>query len=128
MRGTVTTLTLEDAEALIEDCSAVRAAAPVQGGKLQVKYENLATNTTITGTTADIMTIRKLKVERGSFFSEEENLGSRRVAVLGLTVARNLFEQSGPVGETIRIGKVPFEVIGVLEAKGSDLNGADQDD
>ena len=128
VRGTVTTLTIEDAEALNEECPAVRAVAPVQGGKLQVKYENLATNTTITGTTVDILTIRKLKVERGSFFGDEENSGSRRVAVLGPTVVRNLFERSGPVGETIRIGKVPFEVIGVLEAKGSDLNGIDQDD
>jgi len=128
VRGTVTTLTLEDAEALIEECPAVRAAAAVQGGKLQVKYENLATNTATTGTTADILSIRKLKVERGSFFGEEDIIGSRRVAVLGRTVVKNLFEKSEPVGETIRIGKVQFEVIGVLEAKGSDLNGVDQDD
>lgn len=128
VRGTVTTLTLEDAEALIEECPAVRAAAPAQSAKLQVKYENLATNTTITGTTEDILKIRKLEVERGSFFSEEDTIGSRRVAVLGRTVVRNLFEEFEPVGETIRIGKVPFEVIGVLGAKGSDLNGVDQDD
>jgi len=128
VRGTATTLTLEDAEALSEECPAVRAAAPVQGGKLQVKYENLATNTSATGTTADILSIRKLKVERGLFFGEEDILGSRRVAVLGRTVVKNLFEKSDPVGETIRIGKVHFEVIGVLETKGSDLNGVDQDD
>jgi putative ABC transport system permease protein len=128
VRGTVTTLTLEDAGALIEECPAVRAAAPVQSAKLQVKYESLATNTAITGTTADILKIRKLEVERGSFFGEEDNIGSRRVAVVGRTVVRNLFEESEPVGETIRIGKVPFEVIGVLGAKGSDLNGVDQDD
>lgn len=128
VRGTVTTLTLEDAEALIEECPAVRAAAPVQSAKLQVKYESLATNTTITGTTEDILKIRKLEVERGSFFEEEDNIGSRRVAVVGRTVVRNLFEEFEPVGETIRIGKVPFEVIGVLGAKGSDLNGVDQDD
>jgi len=128
VRGTVTTLTLEDAEALIEESPAVRAAAPAQSAKLQVKYESLATNTTITGTTADILKIRKLQVEQGSFFGEEDNIGSRRVAVVGRTVVRNLFEESEPVGETIRIGKVPFEVIGVLAAKGSDLNGVDQDD
>jgi putative ABC transport system permease protein len=128
VRGTVTTLTLEDAAALNGECPSVRSAAPVQSGKLPVKYESLTTNTTITGTTADILTIRKLKVARGAFFGEEENVGSRRVAVLGLTVVQNLFERSGPIGETIRIGKIPFEVIGVLEAKGSDLNGVDQDD
>lgn len=126
--GTVTTLTREDAEALIEECPAVRAATPVQGGKLPVKYKNLAANTTTTGTTADILTIRKLKVVRGSFFGDEDIIGSRRVAVLGRTVVENLFEKSEPVGETIRIGKVQFEVVGVLEAKGSDLNGVDQDD
>jgi len=128
VRGIVTTLTLEDAEALVEECPAVRAATPVQSGKLQVKYENFATNTTTTGTTADILSIRKLEVERGSFFGEEDMIGSRRVAVLGRTVVKNLFEKSEPVGEIIRIGKVQFEVIGVLAPKGSDLNGADQDD
>ena len=128
VRGTATTLTLEDAEALSEECPAVRAAAPVQGGKLQVKYENLATNTSATGTTADILSIRKLKVERGLFFGEEDIVGSRRMAVLGRTVVKNLFEKSEPVGETILIGKVMFEVIGVLATKGSDLNGVDQDD
>jgi len=128
IRGTVTTLSVEDAKALLEECPAVRATAPVQSKKMQVKYGNLSTNTTVVGTTADFQTIRNFKPDRGSFFSEEENIASRRVAVLGQSVVKNLFEGDDPIYETIRIGKVPFEVIGVMEAKGLDLNGVDQDD
>ena len=128
IRGTVTTLTLEDVEAIGRECSAVNAAAPLQSKKMQVKYGNLSTNTTVVGTTAEFQKVRNFHVAIGAFFTDEENLASRRAAVLGHTVVKNLFEGSNPVGETIRVGKVTFEVIGVMESKGVDLNGADQDD
>jgi len=128
IRGTVTTLTLEDVEAVGRECSAVSAAAPLQSKKMQVKYGNLSTNTTVVGTTAAFQKVRNFHVATGAFFTDEENLASRRAAVLGHTVVKNLFEGSNPVGESIRVGKVTFEVIGVMESKGVDLNGADQDD
>ena len=128
IRGTVTTLTVEDAEALVKECSAVKSAAPVQSRKIQVKYDNLSTNTTVVGTTPEFQTVRNFWAAEGTFFSGEENLASRRVAVLGATVVSNLFAGHNPVGETIRIGKVPFEVVGVMQSKGTDLNGTDQDD
>lgn len=128
VRGTVTTLTLEDLDAISRESPAVRAAAPVQSQKLQVKHGNLATSTTVVGTTTEFQAVRNFHVARGAFFSQEENLASRRAAVLGQSVVRNLFEGLDPVGEIIRIGKVPFEVIGVMESKGVDLNGLDQDD
>jgi len=128
IRGTVTTLTVEDAEAIAQDCSAVKFAAPLQSKKLQVKYENSSSNTTVVGTTPDFQEVRNFNVASGAFFTDEENTASRRIAVLGKTVVDNLFYGHDPIGETIRIGKVPFEVIGVMESKGTDLSGSDQDD
>ena len=127
IRGGVTTLTLADGDAIARDCSAVKFVAPVQSRKIQVKYSNLSTNTTVVGTTAEFQKVRNLRVATGVFFTDEENLASRRAAVLGRSVVTNLFEGSNPLGETIHIGKVPFEVIGVMESKGVDLNGIDQD-
>ena len=128
IRGTATTLTLEDAEAILRECPSVRAAAPVQSRKTQVKFGNLSTNTTILGTTPDYPAIRGFQVERGTFFTDEENRAGRRVAVLGRTVVLNLFEGDDPIGETVRVGRVAFEVIGVMGPKGVDLNAVDQDD
>jgi len=128
IRGTVTTLTLEDVEAVGRECSDVNSAAPLQSKKMQVKFGNLSTNTTVVGTTTEFRKVRNFHVATGAFFTDEENLASRRAAVLGRSVVKNLFEGSNPVGETIRIGKVTFEVIGVMELKGVDLNGFDQDD
>lgn len=128
IRGVVTTLTLQDAVALQKECSLIKLSAPVQSRKMQVKYGNLSTNTTIVGTTSEFQEIRNFRAVKGSFFSDEENSASRRIAVLGQSVVKNVFGSDDPVGETIRIGKVPFEVIGVMESKGVDLNGVDQDD
>jgi len=128
VRGIVTTLKIEDAEALEERSSVIRFAVPVQSQKIQVKYGNLSTSTTIVGTTPAFTMVRNFKIKKGYFFSEEENRASRRVAVLGQTVVNNLFNGANPVGESIRIGKIPFEIIGVMESKGVDLNGFDQDD
>lgn len=126
--GTVTSLILRDVEMLASECPDVKMAAPVQTKKMQVKWENLSTNTTITGTTSDYQVIRNFQVEKGIFFMEDEDKAYLRVAVLGQTVVNNLFGGRNPVGETIRIGRIPFSVIGVMESKGTDLNGVDQDD
>lgn len=128
IRGSATTLTLQDAEAILHECPSVRAAAPSQSRKMQIKFGNLSTFTTILGTTPEYPAIRGFRVERGSFFTEEENTAGRRVAVLGRTVVLNLFEGDDPVGETVRVGRVAFEVIGVMGPKGVDLNAVDQDD
>ena len=128
IRGTVTTLILADVDAIARECSAVKVAAPVQSRKIQVKFGNLSTNTTVAGTTPEFQKVRNFCVASGAFFTEEENLASRRAAVIGQSVVNNLFEGRNPIGETIRIGRVPFEVIGVMESKGVDLNGVDQDD
>jgi len=126
--GNVTTLTLKDAATLAEEARYVKNLAPAQGRKMLVKYDALSTNTTITGTTESVMPVRGLTVDRGRFFSDEDDRALQRVAVLGQTVAKNLFANRNPVGEEVRINRVSFEVIGLLAEKGQDLNGADQDD
>jgi len=124
----VTTLELKDADAVLNGSSYVTSCAPAQVKKLQVKYGSLATKTTVVGTDPALMTIVNHSLAEGRFFDNAEDNGMRRVAVLGPTIVNNLFEHTNPIGEVIRIGKVPFEVIGVLAPKGLDMNGADQDD
>jgi len=126
--GTVTTLTVQDAKLMAENCPAVKFAVPVQSKKMQVKWGNLSTNTTITGTTPDYRQVRNFYSEAGEFFTEDDDKASVRNAVLGKTVVKNLFGTSDPVGEKILIGRITFNVIGVMESKGVDLNGVDQDD
>jgi putative ABC transport system permease protein len=126
--GNVTTLTVQDAQALGEGLENVRLAAPVQSLKLPVKWRELSTQTTVVGTTPDYLAAKNARVETGRGFEEEELRGALRVAVLGPSVVGNLFGDSPPVGESIRINKIPFEVVGVLEARGLDAVGQDQDD
>ena len=126
--GNVTTLTMRDLKAITGEAQNIKAAAPAQGKKMLVKYEAVNTTTSIIGTTEAIIPVRDLSISNGRFFTEDEDKTSQRVAVIGETVTRNLFENRDPVGESVRIGKVYFEVIGVLGKKGTDLVGADQDD
>ncbi len=128
VRGTYSTLTMQDVQAIIRECPAVESAAPVQSKNIQVKYGNFSTNTTIIGTTPNFQIVRNFYTNQGSFFTEIDNTANRRVAVLGHAVVDNLFENYEPIGETIQIGKIPFEVIGIMESKGVDINGMDQDD
>jgi len=124
----VTTLELKDADFIAEGVSSLKYIAPAQVKKLQVKYGDLSTKTNIVGTTSDIVEIQNNSLSEGRFFDEDEDKGLRRVAVIGKTVVENIFDQQDPLGKIIYIGKVPFEIIGVLSPKGLDLYGADQDD
>jgi putative ABC transport system permease protein len=124
----VTTLELKDADSILNEAESVKNVAPAQTKKLQVKFENLSTKTNIVGTTPDITDVQNYTLVQGRFFDEDEDKGLRRVAIVGQTVVENIFEKQDPIGKIIRIGKVPFEVIGVLSSKGLDVNGMDQDD
>ncbi len=125
---TVTTLYARDAEAIADNVSGVKFAAPAQIKKLPVKYGNLNTKTSVIGSTADIFSIQDQAVAKGRFFDEDEDNGLRRIAVIGQTVVDNIFNREDPLGKVVYIGKVPFEVIGVYSPKGLDLYGTDQDD
>jgi putative ABC transport system permease protein len=126
--GNAQTLTEDDAKALVHDAPAVQAAAPVSRGGAQVVYGNNNWGTQIVGTTPDYLSIRDLQMEEGQPFTNADVDAAAKVALLGKTVADNLFNGEDPVGKVIRIKKVPFTVSGVLVAKGQSPTGQDQDD
>jgi putative ABC transport system permease protein len=126
--GLANTLTPADARAILDQIARIERAAPSMDDNLQVKYGTLATRTTVRATTPEFESIRNFRTIRGRYFTEEEDRARLRVAVLGSRVVETLFASIDPVGETVRIGRVPFEVIGVLESKGASLNsGSDED-
>jgi putative ABC transport system permease protein len=126
--GQVSTLKLKDARAIEDEVSSVEKSAPAVEKSASVKYGNLTTKTSVTGTDSDFFAIKNFKLESGRLFNDEEVSGSKRVAVLGKTVAVNLFENKSPLGKVIRVNKIPFMVIGVLQPKGVDPLGEDEDD
>jgi putative ABC transport system permease protein len=126
--GNVTTLDLRDARAISEECPAIARVAPIQNRKLAVKYGTGTTNTSVVGTSADFPAVREFRSIVGRFFDTDEVQGAQRVAVVGQTVLTNLGVGRTLVGETLRINNVPFEVIGILEPKGVNYAGIDEDD
>ena len=118
--GTLATLTLEDAEAIADpvNCPDVAAVAPQQQRNLQIVYRNRNTNASVVGTTPEFAFVRNAEPAQGLFFDDQEASSSARVAVLGAQIAMDLFDEESPVGQTIRIARVPFRVIGVLEEQG----------
>ena len=126
--GNAVTLTQDDARAIGLECPAVGAAAPTSRGAAQVVYGNSNWATSIQGTTPDYLIIRDQGVESGEPFTMQDVDSAAKVALIGKTVADNLFGGADPVGQIIRIKNVPFTVAGVLQAKGQSPGGQDQDD
>jgi putative ABC transport system permease protein len=121
-------LTLEDAERLKEQGFMLSAVSPVIDTRTQAISGEGNWRTFIFGVNTDYPVIRDWAVSSGVFFSESDIRAMRKVAVLGKTVADNLFPGSDPVGQQVQLRHVPFKVIGVLAAKGQTADGADQDD
>jgi len=127
--GGVSTLTVSDARAIERECSTVAAVTYLRRQVVQVVHAEQNWSTVAQGTTVSFPVVREWGIARGRFFSEREEEAAARVAVLGQTVVDQLFGTGqDPLGATIRIRNVPFEVIGVLEAKGQTTWGQDQDD
>jgi len=126
--GNVTTLDLKDATAMINEAPAVARTVPVQSKKLMVKAGAGAAPTTIVGTSEEFPEVRQFRVGDGRFFDAEEVQSVQRVAVVGQTVLASLGLGAELIGNIIHIGNVPFEVIGVLERKGINYAGVDEDD
>jgi putative ABC transport system permease protein len=121
-------LTLDDANAIREQVEGIVVVAPSQRSRAQVIAGGANWNPQIEGVTPAYLRARDWEVERGRFFDESEERQARRVVVLGATVARELFPNVDPVGESVRINGGAFEVIGVLASKGQSGFGMDQDD
>ena len=126
--GSLPTLTEDDAWTIQKEISSVIVAAPSVSGSVQVVKGNMNWATSARGITSEYITAREWKVKNGRFFEPSELKRSAKVALLGKTVVDNLFFDQDPVGQTIRIKKVPFLVIGVLSPKGQTGHGRDQDD
>ena len=124
----VKTLTLDDMNAVLREVPLIREAAPAVVGRVQVVYQNQNWNTGITGTAPNYFVIRSWPVPAGSVFGQEEVDSAADVCLLGTTVAHILFGDENPVGKQVRIGNLPFRVVGVLESKGQSVMGDDQDD
>jgi len=126
--GTQPTLTMGDAEAIQKDCSAVSDVAPILNGVAQVVYGHQNWATGVVGTTQGMLTVRDWPLATGRSFTEQDVKSATKVCLLGQTVVDNLFGDMDPLGQVIRIKKVPFTVIGVLAKKGQSPQGQDQDD
>ncbi|MBC8358274.1 MAG: ABC transporter permease [Candidatus Aminicenantes bacterium] len=126
--GTYVNLMPSDAKAILEKCDAVQYISPSVSTRAQVVYGNKNWNTSIYGVSDKYPDIRKWAVEDGIFFDENQVRAGQKVAVLGSEVNENLFEGADPIGQIIRIKKIPFSVIGVLEEKGESGGWFNRDD
>jgi putative ABC transport system permease protein len=121
-------LTEDDAKALASEAPSVERAAPLLFGSTQVAWRDANASTTLVGSTRDFFEIRKFELESGSIWPTSSETLGEKVCVIGDSVRKNLFGAEDPVGQTIRIGRHPFRIIGLLKAKGQGPFGNDQDD
>ena len=126
--GSMSTLTIEDADAIKREVADVLGVTPEMRDRAQVLANGLNWNTQIMGESPDYASIRSWKIADGAIFSDQDVRSVGKVAVIGKTVADQLFSDGNVVGQTLRIRNIPFKVVGVLAAKGFNLFGQDQDD
>lgn len=126
--GTRPTLTLKDAEAIEKNAKGILAVAPYSLEAAQITYGNQNWATSVAGTTSSYLYIRNYDIEDGRNFIPEDIKNNTKVAIIGNTVSTELFGDMDPMNKTIRIGNVPFKVIGTLKIKGQNGMGQDQDD
>ncbi len=127
-RGSSPTLTAADCDAMVRECPSVLAASPIVGASGQVIYGN--TNWSLReleGVGTGYLTVRDWQLRRGGFFTDRDVVSAAKVCVIGHTIVEKLFQTTDPLGKTIRIKNIPFQIIGVLEKKGANIVGDDQD-
>jgi putative ABC transport system permease protein len=127
--ATIPTLTAADSDAIAEECPAVFASSPIVFTRGQVIYGNSNCEPKeIYGVGPDYLAVRNRQVISGGFFTERDITAAAKVCVIGQTLVAKLFQTTDPIGQTIRLKNIPFRVIGVLERKGANIVGDDQDD
>jgi len=126
--GSMRTLKYTDAEAIKAKIKGIDYVSPTVSSSYQMVYGNQNWNTTVQGVTPEFMMIRSLEVSYGTFITQNDIDKRQRVAVIGTTVAENLFGTENPVGKNVRIKGQPFKIVGILKSKGQSSMGQDQDD
>ena len=126
--GSSITLSLEDADYIKKVVQKIDYVAPAVSKQYQIVAGNQNWTTTVQGITPEYMAIRSLTVGSGSFIAQQDINSRNRVAVIGATVAENLFGDVNPTGQNVRINNTPYQIIGVLDSKGQSSMGQDQDD
>ncbi|MGH7554700.1 MAG: ABC transporter permease, partial [Longimicrobiales bacterium] len=126
--GPTTTLTLEDVRAIDDDLEQVELADPMfSSGRREVVYGSMTRPIRIEGHSEAAELVSNRSVTRGAYFTRSDVVSASRVALVGEVVVRELFAGRDPIGEQIRIGTIPFQVVGVLEPIGIDPHGIDKD-
>jgi putative ABC transport system permease protein len=126
--GSAPTLTVDDADAIINQVPNVVAVSPEVRDREQVLANGLNWNTQVMGESPDYPQIRNWSMASGAVFGEQDVRSLAKVAIIGQTVVDELFPNQNPLGQTIRIRNLPFKIVGVLASKGFNLFGQDQDD
>jgi len=126
--GSVSTLTIADAEAIAGSIASIAGVAPEMNSRQQLRYRNTNWSTVVVGTSAAYSTVRSWPVDNGAFFTDEDTKARRSVVVLGQDVAANLFGEEDPVGKVVKIAGANFRVAGVLQKKGAGGGFFSQDD
>ncbi len=128
-QGTIPKLTAGDADAIEKECATVLAVSPIVGTSGQVIYGNSNWKPKqVTGVGAGFLAVRNWQMRQGGFFTARDISSAAKVCVIGHTLVEQLFQTTNPLGETIRIKRIPFRIVGVLDKKGANLVGDDQDD
>lgn len=126
--GSSQKLKYEDAEAIKKKIKNIDYVSPTVNGSYQIVNGHENWNSSVYGVTPEYLKIRDLTIGTGSFITQTDLNSRNRVAVIGTTVAANLFDTENPVGKNIRINNQPYKIIGLLESKGQSSMGQDQDD
>ena len=126
--GSQLTITEDDARAIQREVPSVEVAAPVMRGGVQAVFGNTNWSSALQGVTPEYFQAREWDVVSGRLLTQEDVDAAGKVVLLGQTVKENLFGSTDPIGQTVRIKKVPFTVVGLMARKGQSTQGDDQDD
>ena len=126
--GSASTITLADADAIAREVTDVAAVSPEVSSSAQAIANGRNWSTSIVGESPDYLKIRDWKLEAGAMFTDREVRSAAKVAVIGSKTAHELFGPLNPIGQTVRVKNMPFEIIGLLASKGAGMGGQNQDD
>ena len=127
IRGNVTSLKTRDSKKILENSQYISKAAPSHFQALEIKYGNGILMSNIVGTTPEFLGVRNFDILSGHFFTMQDLKSFKRVAVIGESVAKDLFVDDDPLDKVIKIRKIPFRVIGITRGKGMEADGRDED-